>query len=77
MVSPTRATFDDAPSPIKTPQWEKPKDPITFLEYIAIRRRHRPEIERVQKLFPAPCRRGESPPGVFFIAMLASSAMSE
>jgi hypothetical protein len=42
-----------------------------------IRRRHRPEIERVQKLFPAPCRRGESPPEVFFIAMLASGAMSE
>jgi hypothetical protein len=31
----------------------------------------------VQKLFPAPCRRGESPPEVFFIAMLASDAMSE
>jgi hypothetical protein len=42
-----------------------------------IRRRRRPEIGRVQKLFPAPCRRGQSPPKVFFIAMLASSAMSE
>jgi hypothetical protein len=31
----------------------------------------------VQKLFPAPCRRGESPSKVFFIAMLASGAMSE
>jgi hypothetical protein len=31
----------------------------------------------VQKLFPAPCRRGESPPEVFFIVMLASGAMSE
>jgi hypothetical protein len=31
----------------------------------------------VQKLFPTPCRRGESPPKVFFIAMLASGAMSE
>jgi hypothetical protein len=55
----------------------KPKDPITFPEYIAIRRHHRPEIRRVQKLFPAPCRRGESPPEVFFIAMLVSGAMSE
>ena len=36
-----------------------------------------PKIGRVQKLFPAPCRRGESPPEVFFIAMLASGAMSE
>jgi hypothetical protein len=31
----------------------------------------------VQKLFPALCRRGESPPEVFFIAMLASGAMRE
>jgi hypothetical protein len=31
----------------------------------------------VQKLFPAPCWRGKSPPEVFFIAMLASGAMSE
>jgi hypothetical protein len=46
-------------------------------KHIAIRRRHRPEIGRVQKLFLAPCWRGESPPEVFFIAMLASGAMSE
>jgi hypothetical protein len=72
-----RSTPDDAPSPIKTPRREKPKYPITFPEYIAIRRRRRPEIGRVQKLFPAPCQRGESPPEVFFIAMLASGAMSE
>jgi hypothetical protein len=26
------STSDAAPSPIKTPRWEKPKDPITFLE---------------------------------------------
>jgi hypothetical protein len=77
MVSPTWSTSDAAPSPIKTPRREKPKDPITFSEYIAIRRRRRPEIERVQKLFPAPCRGGESPLEVFFIDMLASSAMSE
>jgi hypothetical protein len=31
-VWPPRSTSDDAPSPIKTPWWEKPKDPITFLE---------------------------------------------
>jgi hypothetical protein len=77
MVSPTRTTFDDAPSPIKTPRREKPRYPITFPEYNAICRRRRPEDRGVQKLFPAPCRRGESPPEVFFIAMLASSAMSE
>jgi hypothetical protein len=48
-----------------------------FQKHIMIRRRRRPEIGRVQKLFLAPYRRGESPPKVFFIAMLASSAMSE
>jgi hypothetical protein len=36
-----------------------------------------PKIGRVQKLFLAPSRRGESPPEVFFIAMLAFGAMSE
>jgi hypothetical protein len=71
------STSDAAPSPIKTPRWENPKHPITFLEYIAIHRRHRPEIGRVQKLFPAPYRKRESPPEVFFIAMLAFGAMSE
>jgi hypothetical protein len=34
-----QATPDIAPSPIKTPRWEKPKDPITFPEHIAIHRR--------------------------------------
>jgi hypothetical protein len=48
-----------------------------FQKHIAIHRHRRPEIGRVQKLFPAPCRRGESPSDVFFIAMLASGAMSE
>jgi hypothetical protein len=71
------STFDAAPSPIKTPNWEKPKDQITFPKYIAIHRCHRPEIGRVQTIFPAPYQRGESPPEVFFIAMLASGAMSE
>jgi hypothetical protein len=71
------STSGAAPSPIKTPRREKPKYLITFPEHIAILRRHRPKIGRVQKLFPAPCRRGESPPEVFFIAMLASGAMSE
>jgi hypothetical protein len=76
-VRPPRSTSNDAPLPIKTPRREKPKHPITFSEYIVIRRCRRSEIERVQKLFSAPCRRGESPLDVFFIAMLASGAMSE
>jgi hypothetical protein len=32
MVMATWSTSDAAPSPIKTPRWEKPKDPITFPE---------------------------------------------
>jgi hypothetical protein len=40
-------------------------------------RRHRRKIGRVQKLFPAPCRRGESPPEAFFITMVASGVMCE
>jgi hypothetical protein len=31
----------------------------------------------VRKLFLAPCQKGESPPEVFFVAMLASGMMSE
>jgi hypothetical protein len=31
----------------------------------------------VQKLFPAPCQRGESPPEAFFITMVASGVMRE
>jgi hypothetical protein len=71
------STSDAAPSPIKTPRWEKPKDPINFPETHRDPPPSSPEIRRVQKLFLAPCRRGESPPEVFFIAMLASGAMSE
>jgi hypothetical protein len=40
-------------------------------------RYHRREIERVQKLFSAPFRRGESPPEAFFITMPASGVMCE
>jgi hypothetical protein len=48
-VWPPRSTSDAAPSPIKTPRREKPKYLITFPEYIAIRRRRRPEIGRVAR----------------------------
>jgi hypothetical protein len=41
------------------------------------RRCRRREIGRVQKLFPTPCRRGESPPEAFFITMPASGVMCE
>jgi hypothetical protein len=38
--------------PIKTPQWEKHKHPITFPEYIAIRRRRRPEDQEGLEALP-------------------------
>jgi hypothetical protein len=57
------------------PDGKNLKTQSIFQKHIAIRRRHRPKIRRVQKLFPAPCRRGESPPEVFFIAMLVFSTM--
>jgi hypothetical protein len=37
---------DIAPSPIKTPRQKKPKNPITFPEHIAIRRRRRRPEDR-------------------------------
>jgi hypothetical protein len=46
-------------------------------KHIASHRHHRREIGRVQKLFPAPCRRGESPPEAFFITMPTSGVMCE
>jgi hypothetical protein len=48
-----------------------------FRKHTTSRRRRRYEIGRVQKLFPAPCRRGKSPPEASFITMLASGVMCE
>jgi hypothetical protein len=57
---------------------EKTLKPKLFSRKNTTRRRHhRCEIGRVQKLFPAPCRRGESPPEAFFITMPPSGVMSE
>jgi hypothetical protein len=47
------------------------------MKYTASHRHHRCEIGRVQKLFPAPCQRGESPMEAFFITMPASGVMHE
>jgi hypothetical protein len=46
------STSDAAPSPIKTPRWEKPKYPITFPEHIAICRCRRPEDREGPKALP-------------------------
>jgi hypothetical protein len=53
VVWPPWPTSDDAPSPIKTPQREKPKYPITFPEHIAIRRRRRPEDREGPEALPS------------------------
>jgi hypothetical protein len=55
----------------------KPKEPDQFSTKHTTSRRRWREIGRVQKLFPVPCRRGESPPEAFFITMAASGVMRE
>jgi hypothetical protein len=47
------------------------------MKHTASRRRRRREIERLQKLFPAPCRSGESLPEALFVTMVASEVMCE
>jgi hypothetical protein len=77
MVRAPWSTSDAAPSPIKTPRREKPKHPITFPET------HRdPPPSSTQdweglEALPGTLPERESPPEVFFIAMLASGMMSE
>jgi hypothetical protein len=69
---------DIALPPIYSPRQENPKYPINFSrKHTASRRCHQCEIGRVQKLFLAPCRRGESSPEVFFITMSAFGVMCE
>jgi hypothetical protein len=66
------------PSAYIFPSTGKPKETDQIsLKHTASRRRRRREIGRVQKLFPAPCRRGESPSEAFFITMPASRVMCE
>jgi hypothetical protein len=77
MVRAPWSTSDAASSPIKTPRRKKPKDPITFPEHIAIRRRRRPKDREGPEALPGTLPERGSPPEVFFIAMLASDAMSE
>jgi hypothetical protein len=77
VVRPPWPTSDAAPSPIKTPNGKNLNTQSLFQNTSRSAAAVDPKIGRVQKLFPAPCRRGESPPEVFFIAKLASGAMSE
>jgi hypothetical protein len=66
------------PSAYIFPSMGKPKRPDQFSTKPTVSRRHRRrEIGRVQKLFLAPYRRGESPLEAFFITMPASGVMCE
>jgi hypothetical protein len=84
--SPGRATrgwaplvhFLRRPSAYIFPSTGKPKSLNQFFtKTTTSRRRCRCEIGRVQKLFLAPCRRGESLLEAFFITMVASGVMCE
>jgi hypothetical protein len=68
---------DIALPPINSLHRENPKPEHLSMKHTASRRHRRPEIGRVQKLFPAPYRRGESSPEAFFITMPASGVMCE
>jgi hypothetical protein len=64
------------PSTYILPSTGKPKEPRSIsMKHTASHRRRRCKIGRVQKLFVAPCRRGESPPKAFFITIPASGVM--
>jgi hypothetical protein len=77
MVWAPKAPFDIAPLPINSLHQENPRPEHLSTKSTVSHRRHRPEFGRVQKLFPAPCRRGESSPEAFFITMPASGVMRE
>jgi hypothetical protein len=65
------------PSAYIFPSTGKPEHPDQFSSKHTASHRRRREIGRVQKLFSAPCRRGESPLEAFFITMPASRVMRE
>jgi hypothetical protein len=66
------------PSAYIFPSTGKPKSPRSIsMKHTTSHRHCQSEIGRVQKLFPAPCRRGESPQKAFFITMPTSEVMRE
>jgi hypothetical protein len=68
---------DAALPPIYSPHRENLKPHQFSSKHTASRCCRRRVIGRVQKLFSAPCRRGESPPEAFFITMVTSGVMCE
>jgi hypothetical protein len=59
------------------PPVEKTLRPELFSKKYTVSHRRQHEIRRVQKLFLAPCQRGESPPEAFFITMPTFGVMCE
>jgi hypothetical protein len=47
------------------------------MKHIASRRHHHHEIRRIQELFLAPCRRGESLAEAFYTTMVVSGVIGE
>jgi hypothetical protein len=76
-VRPAGPPPDAALPPIYSPRRKKPKPDQFSSKHTASRRHRRREIGRVQKLFSAPYRRGESPPEAFSTTMVASGVMCE
>jgi hypothetical protein len=77
VVRPPGPPPDAAPSPIKTTRWEKPKDLINFLETHHDLPPSSTRDQEGPEALPGTLPERESPPEVFFIAMLASGVMSE
>jgi hypothetical protein len=70
------STSGRRPSAYIFPSMGNPKMPDQLSsKHTVSRRSRRREIGRVQKLFSAPCQRGESPPEAFFITMPPSGVM--
>jgi hypothetical protein len=76
-VRPPSPPPDAALLPIYSLRREKPKPDQFSSKHTTSRRRRRREIGRVQKLFPAPYRKGKSPPEDLFITMVSSGVMCE
>jgi hypothetical protein len=77
-VRPAGPPPDAALPTIYSPRREKPKPPDQFSsKHTASCRRRGREIGRIQELFPAPCRRGESLSEAFSTTMVASVVMCE
>jgi hypothetical protein len=78
MVRPGGPPSDDALFAYKFPLTRKTQGMDLFsTKHTASHRRRRREIGRIQELFPAPCRRGESLSEAFYTTMVASRVMCE